>query len=657
MSATLAAACRALDGEPALSLLWRDAFGGVRRLRFTETLYAGGEPDAAHGAGCFGNGALLRAYRASAGTVNLQVIAAPSAGAPWSNWTGVATGAVSGIGCAVGTSGVFGMIAVDGEGGSVRARTTADSGASWSGWATAATAAGALGAVGAAQRSNGDRAVFFADGATLKAARQTGGVWGAVSACPTAFGSISGVGACHDEADWCVAVTGTTAAGRPAVWTLRWGDGGALALGSWEAARVLTAGDGNVAFRSPAIGLLDRVRVTLVERWSGSGAYALTLMSYLVRNALWSDNAWRDPVPVTMGRLAGAALAWDGTWAYLCHPGLVRRAVVPDAAGTDYSSRVVAARWSLPGECRLTLDNSDGALVEALPVGGEIALDAGYRTTAGTEFPLSGPPAVYWAEAVRVVDRRDGRSVVEIEGTDALGLLRRWRPRRQLVWSGSPAPAIVGELCRLAGLAYGAWSLSPEFAGLTPAFTVLPGTDGLTAARRLIGLGRDWLLPDGFGVASRFPQESDGSTWSYRAGDETVGPGEQPVAEYVREAGAVEPAFVRVVTGAHVGQAQEDEAVAVWGDGGWVVADRSVASASEAGARAAAIVRGAVLRAGREVLVSAPNVGTQVGDVVTVTHGRVGRSGTRRRVRAVTFGLERWKGRQRYWQELELGAV
>ncbi|GIW05574.1 MAG: hypothetical protein KatS3mg060_0379 [Dehalococcoidia bacterium] len=128
LSATLAAACRALDGAPVFSLRWRDAFGGVRRLRYAETLYAGSEPDVAHGAGCFGNGALLRAYRASAGTVNLQVIGSPAAGSPWSSWAGVATGAVSGAGCAAAASGVFGVVVVDRDGTSVLARSTADSG-------------------------------------------------------------------------------------------------------------------------------------------------------------------------------------------------------------------------------------------------------------------------------------------------------------------------------------------------------------------------------------------------------------------------------------------------------------------------------------------------------------------------------------------------
>jgi hypothetical protein len=458
--------------------------------------------------------------------------------------------------------------------------------------------------------------------------------------------------------DWCVVVTGTLVGGKPAVWTLRWGDGGALGLGSWEAARLLTWGDGNVGFGSPAIALLDRVRVTLVESYAGGGSsYVLNLLSYLAPLTLWSDNAWRDPVPLGTARSFGVVQVWDGSSAYLCHPGLVARAVAPDVLGTEYGSRLVAASWALPGRCRLTLDNSDGALAGELGVGGEIVLDAGYRTSAGVEFPLSGPPAVYWAEAVRVVDRRDGRSVVEVEGVDALGLLSRWRPRRQLVYSGSPGPAILFDLCRLAGLSYGALSVSPELAGATPGLTVPAGTDGLTAAVRLVERGRDRLVPDGAGVASRFVDVSDGTTWSYRAGDEAVGPSEQPVLEYLREETAVTPGFVRVVSGATVGQAQDDETVAVWGDGGWVVVDRSVTGPSEATARATAVVRSAVLASGRDVLMSGPNVGTQPLDVVTVTGSRLGLSGARRRVQVARFVYRRWKGEQLYRQELELGAV
>ncbi|GIW05575.1 MAG: hypothetical protein KatS3mg060_0380 [Dehalococcoidia bacterium] len=464
------------------------------------------------------------------------------------------------------------------------------------------------------------------------------------------------MGVCHDGADWCLVVTGTTTVGTPAVWTLRWGDGGALAAGSWEAARVLTAGDTNVAFSAPAIGLLDRLRVTVVERWSGSGAYTLNLTSALVRNALWSDNAWRDPTPLSTAWSAGVAQVWDGTVAYLCHPALVRRAVVPDAVGTEYGDRLVEAVWEAPGGCRLTLDNSDGALTGVLAVGGEIVLDAGYWTAVGAEFPLSGRPAVYWAETVRVVDRRDGRGVVEVEGVDALGVLARWRPRQQVVYSGSPALAIVADLCRRAGLAYGAVSVSPELAEAAPAVTVPAGTDGLTAVARVLALGRDQLVPDGEGLVSRFPQPNDGSTWTYRAGDEPVGPSEQPMLEYVRTETPVVPGFVRVVAGPHVGQAQDDETVEVWGDGGRVVVDRSLTSASAAAARAAAIVRAAVVASKDDRLVSGPNVGTQVLDVVTVHGARLGLSGVARRVRAVRFEYRRVGERRQFRQVLRLGA-
>lgn len=308
MSAALAAACRAAHGEPYVRLRIADAYAGAPRLRFTSVLHsAPGAPDVAHGAGCFAGGGLVRAYRESGSAVALQVIAAPSAGAAWTTWTSLG-GLGSGSRCAVDCRGTFGVVAVD-DGTAVKTRTSADSGGTWAGWTAAATA-GTLGAVACGQRPNGDRAVFFADGATLKAARQTAGAWGGASASPAAFGSLSGLAALHDGSDWVVVATGTDGSGRAAVWTLRWGDGGALAAGVWEAPRVLAAADLNVTYSAPFVAMPYGVRLSFVEQYAGSGAYTLVLGSLQTPETDWSENLWHEPAPLPPQFARGGNSGW-----------------------------------------------------------------------------------------------------------------------------------------------------------------------------------------------------------------------------------------------------------------------------------------------------------------------------------------------------------
>lgn len=639
MSAGLQAAVRSQHAELALRVTVADQHAGVKRLRWSETLYSGSEADVSHGAGLFGNGALLRAYRPSSGDVRYQTIASPSGSSGWSTWSSWSTGDVFDASCDAAAAGVYGVVAWGESGTTVVVRTSSDSGASWSSETTALSGLVA-GSIGVAQKSNGDRALAVIDGGVLKAAKETGGVWGAVSSSGFS-GTLTGVAIAHNGSDWVLVVTGTVS-GVVGVWTVRWGDGGAVSLGTWESVRLLTLSEASTVFERPGIAQIDRVRVTVAER-ALSGAFTLNLSTYPVYLSVWADNAWRDETPLPTGYSAGVRLVGDGSSAYLVHPAGVRRAVVPGAA-VDVSSRVVEFRFEQPGGLKLALDNHDGGV--SVSVGSEIAIDVGYRTSSGIEYP-SGTSSTYWVVLVDEAADGNGRQVVKVEGGDIRLLLDRWRARRQLVYSGASVSAIVSDICRRAGMNFSLLSSSAAMTTLTPSFTVQAGTSGLSAIARVLSVVSDRLVSNGAYASTRYPQSIDASSWSYRNGD-AASSSEQPIGRYQERSDLEGPGFVRFVSGSTVGQAQDAERVAAWGFG-----EVSVDKLSATGDRATARIRAGQLEAGGDVLEGLPNPGLVELDVVSVTHDRLGLSSSKRRVQEIVTW---WSGR-RWGQRVKLGVA
>lgn len=304
----------------------------------------------------------------------------------------------------------------------------------------------------------------------------------------------------------------------------------------------------------------------------------------------------------------------------------------------------------------LVLDNADGALSGAIPLGSEAEIVAGYVTGAGAELPLTGTLPVYWVDSVRLTDRRDGRSVVEVAGGDVLEALEWWRLRRQVIWPGTASVfAIVRQLAGWAGFGYAANTFSSDLTTIAPAFTAQAGTSAWDAIRRVLALTRDRAIANGRALASGFPQETDAPVWTYRLGAEDPAANEQPVWEAVLDQRPVRPAFARVVGGGHVGQARDDGTLSLFMDAGVVVVDQGVASAGAAASRALSLLRDGVQASRRDVLVCRPNVGQEPLDVVTLQSSRLGLNGVNRRVVQIRTSLNHRQGR--YEQRLMLGAV
>ncbi|MCL6649337.1 MAG: hypothetical protein K6U89_13500 [Chloroflexi bacterium] len=648
LSATLAAACRALESSPVVSVEARDALIGVSRLRFRETLTTSpNAPEAPHGAGLFGNGALLRAYRE--GAVRWQVMPSPGPGSPWGSWSSWST---PGAGSAVGVAarGAFGAVAVDVAAATVQVRRSSDNGSSWSSWETAATLAG-VGPVAVAINPAGVLVVVAAralgNGSWAVAAiQQSGSSWSAPVNHPIPLPEVTGLTAEWSGSDWVVAVSGRTPTGsRPAVLHALFGAGGGAPAGSWSPWQEVMAADLAVSFRRPWLHG-NGSRLTLLE---DGGTYQLVLATALLTGAVAGESeAWWEPWPTAFHFPGGVAVVMNDTVAYACHPRLVQRATL--TSGLQLSDRVLEVEWAQPGRCRIVLDESRGTL--PLGPGWEVTIDAGYRTAAGTEYPLTGPRATYWVERLCRRWNEAGRRLLELEGGDILWRLARWRTRRHRRWSGS-GQLVARLVARAAGVGL-TFDGSPGT--LTPRTLAAPaGTAGLALIERALASSEDRLLPWGREARTYWPQPSDASCWTYRLGE--AGEGEQPALRYREHWSAADPAVVRVLRGdggAVIGHAIDPEDGETWRDPGLVVVDDTVANPDEAAALAARLVRNGVLRRGEDELESAPQVGQQVGDVVTVVLDGIPML---RRVQGLRTWYRRTGPRASYRQLLRLGPV
>ncbi|MCS7003128.1 MAG: hypothetical protein NZ518_09800, partial [Dehalococcoidia bacterium] len=409
----------------------------------------------------------------------------------------------------------MGLIVAD-DGTSVRAMALSDHGATASSWTTVATASGAIAAVAAAQRHNGDRAAFWVDGLTLRAARQVGGGWSAPSSSPLVLSSVSGLSATWDN-DWIIVVTGTDPTGRATIWACRWGDDGALPAGVWESARVVTTADAGsgTEYRAPFV-LAGQVagqplRLTYNERFAGPPVWSASMTTHQYPLANFFTAVWREGWPLPTHGPHGVALAIAPTTMWLSRPGEVWQAPTPSLAGVEIGGRVLSARWEERAgvgpspsisRCVVELANPDGALTSTILPGGSLEIVAGYRVGAVDDVP--GPPwATYWIEDVRAQRTATGVAVIVARGVDVVGVLARWRAPRQSVWNGSRSVAVlISQIAGWAGLNYNPRDPSPALVTTKPQFTLPPGESALSATQRLFALVPDVLRADGDALSS-----------------------------------------------------------------------------------------------------------------------------------------------------------
>ena len=272
LSAELLAAQRSGSAVPYLQVTVGDRIDGVRRLAF-QRLYSGSEGDGYHAATMPSDGSLLRA-RAASGRVYYQRVTSPGPSSSFGSWTDLAAAANAGVAlCIEGSSAL--LFYVDTNGTTVRVRESTDYGATLGSAVTAAAAAGAVAWLTADVKSNGDALLLYSVGATVYAVKRSGGSWGTPTAWTNSVAAVRGL-ACYHSGDWNVVVAGEDAAGNAMVWTAVYGDGFSQAADTWSALREVTRASvgSSVSFRAPFLARPDVFRMTFVEKYAGTQAYA-----------------------------------------------------------------------------------------------------------------------------------------------------------------------------------------------------------------------------------------------------------------------------------------------------------------------------------------------------------------------------------------------
>lgn len=655
LTPTLEAARRSPSAKPYLRVMLHDHDVGSLRLRWRR-VYSGGEPDGPCAVAVTGDGALLRVrIDPSTGALTRQRIATPVAASGFSAWTAAGTvAAPPRVGLAAGGS--LALIAsVRPDGVSVEVRESSDGGATFGTASVLAVASAQVSSVACSMAADGSAAVVYAAGGVVYAVRRFRTArWRGPDAWSRSLATVNGLAAYFDV-DHNVLVSGTSPAGDAGVWSTIYGAGNAYPPGRWRPlAEVASAAAGTrTTYRAAATATADAPQLVFVESYAGGGAYERVHIAAGVAGAGYRNQLWRDPRPFDHRSPHGLGIAAGAAGAWLASPGAVWYAPYPAPAAdvTDDVLEATVIQGRRGGRMRLVLRNDDGryapgAAPAALAAGGELRPAPGYVTSEGAE---SSPGAAFWITALRSRYEAGG-ATVEVDATDAWGLLDAWTAPRQFVWAAGEANAwqVLSGVMRHAGLRLTSRVASTESVALRPAFTVRAGERGSTAVRRLLeALPDDILMRDHWALLTE-PRAADAPVATF--GDE------DPLVRLTVEEGAPATGWARVLGAGVLAEAIHEAALAE-GGGAAIVVDENIDAQARADARARTVLRRARLALGRGELVTPPHAGLEIGDAVAVSSRRARLAAAPFRVSGLHLRYVRGGRRAVYEQRIALSDV
>ncbi|MFH1003513.1 MAG: hypothetical protein V1780_05145, partial [Chloroflexota bacterium] len=499
------AAPKTASHTPYVKVEVTNRIGGVVRLDWAR-LYTGTEDDCYHAATMPGDGSLVRARvtpPVDAGKLYRQRVASPGPGSDFSQW--VYTGQYDALVVAAASLGAEASIFwVKGSRQIYQLKST-DYGATWGspqllGYSPTTSVYG----MAAAYRPDGDIALFFTDQAILYVMKRTGGSWGSRVAWDKSTGSLSGVATLYDG-DWNLLVTGQDPAGNYRLWSLVYGDGGAVTTGSWSALKEVASApsDGDFEYGGVFLAKPDVYQAFFVEKFSGTASYRRPYWSHTVPGTGFLDSLWREPVPFDLDSEYGLALASDGDYGWLSAPcGVWRAGLTPQSL--ELTADVVSLRQELgTGQGRLVVElrNDDGRYaapgqdgLALLDAGAELSFSPGYRTAAGNEV---SPGQTSVLESYQHTSA-GGKANLWLYAYDAWHSLGEWRARQQWRWNKAADDVSVRDLLALVlarvGLKLEVKSQSAAVTGFSPDFTIQPDNRGDAVIARLLSFVPDLLL-------------------------------------------------------------------------------------------------------------------------------------------------------------------
>jgi hypothetical protein len=583
----------------------------------------------------------------------------PGPGSDFSNWTSLDT---AGLGCSIALCSrgasvlLFFISSFDGK--TVYLRESSDNGATWGARQTVVIpTASAVQWLAASLSPSGTPALFFASPEpSLYITKRTGGVWSITVEWGNSVSALTGL-ACMYTKDWNLALSGRDDSGEPGLWVFLYGDGGDQASGTWSPLMPVgqAQGDSDVEFHTPFLAAPDTIRLAYMEKYNGVTSSRRVHLLHTLPGTSFSQSVWRDPIPFDLEVDHGLALASGGETLWLSYPPGVWSGSLEEPA-VDVSIDVLAlSTQEGPEGARLTvvLDNGDGrygfvgsGTYAAIRQGSEVRVSPGYVTPAGEE--VSAGPA-YWIGGWEYLSQA-GRATFTLHCVDAWGLLGGWHARRQITWAASQESIldILTFLLARVGLTLSAPDPSSTITSHKPEFTVHPGQNGGTVARRLLALAPDLLFFQGHQGKLRQAQGSDATDYAFGTDHSLLeGNYARLTLPYTR---------VQVYGAAGVAERFSWEEIPLQGELLLQEHDLNLDTMQKADDRCQELLRRLERDSVSGEVTVGPNCGQELYDVVEVTDPRTGLAAAKRRVAGLRLDFRR-SGEPRYLHRLTLGGV
>ena len=660
LTSTLLAAQKEASRTPFVKVEAKNKIAGVVRLDWTR-LYTGSEDDYFHAVTMPGDGSLIRAritLPADSRKLYRQRVANPGPSSDFSTWT--YTNQYNCIIVAAASLGAEVSIFWINSSRQIRRIKSTDYGVNWgTPELIDYSATTAIYGLAAAYKPNGDLAIFYADHATLYVKKHVGGSWQSKAAWDKTTGDLSGVAAFYDN-DWNLFVTGEDSADNFKLWSLIYGDGGDLALGTWSDLKEFASApsDGNFEYCRAFIDKPDVYRCFYIEKFTGTEAYNRPFWSPSVADTKFLANLWHEPVPFDLSSEYGVAIAHHGDYCWLSTPyGVWRAKLTPQSL--DLTADILSLRQETEesqGKLTIELRNDDGryaSLPSPLDIGCQLEVSPGYVTSQGNEVS-SGQ--IFTLEAYEHTSS-GGKASLFLYALDGWGEIKAWRARHQFRWNKASSEMSVKQILEFVlarvGLKLEVKSQSSVITNYYPDFIIHTNNRGDIIIGRLLPFVPDVLFIEGNKAYVVNPQSSDSSVYSYGQA--------HPILEGRYRKGAWELNRVQVE-----GYDPESEEQVVVDSFSWnqiaklydrlnQLEDRNIDTVTKAEQRGEAYLREAEIESAGGIIRIPVNCGQQLFDVIDITDSRAGLTAEKKRVLGLTLIHNPRRGE--YKQRLSLGAV
>ncbi len=665
LSSTLLTAQKQATTTPYVKVEVHNKIVGIVRLDWTR-LYTGSEEDYFHAVTMPGDGSLIRARitpPSDSRKLYRQRVANPGPGSDFSQWVYTSQYNAAVVACAS-LGAEVSIFWIDGVYKEIYRIKSTDYGASWgSPELIDYTPTTAIYGVAAAYKPNGDLAIFFADQTTLYVKKRVSGNWQNKSAWDKTTGDLSGV-ACVYDADWNLFVTGKDSAGNFKLWSLIYGDGGAVTADTWSELKEFASApsDSDFEYRRAFMDKPDVYRIFYVEKFTGTQSYNRPCWSYTAPDATFLDGLWYEPVPFNLSSQYGLSMAHHGDYCWLSSPGGVWRASLT-IQSLDLTADVLSLRQELTatdGSLIVELRNDDGRYASpgegnltVLDIGCQLDFSPGYRTTAGNEVS-SGQ--AFMLKAYEHTSS-GGKASLILYAVDGWDLIEAWRARHQFRWNKATNQMSVKQILEFVlarvGLKLEVVSQSSVITGYYPDFTINPGNRGAVVIRELLSFVPDVLFIEGNKAYIINPLSADSSVYSYGAAHLIFGGEYRKGAwelNWVQvegyDAGAGEPIIVDSFSWGEINRLYDRLSQ---------LEDRNIGTTSEAQQRGEAYLRHAEIESASGAIRVPVNCGQQLYDVIDITDSRAGLDAEKKRVLGLVLVYS--PRRSEYEERLTLGAV